>query len=121
MAWYDFILGTDVQKNIDHVASGVDAMFFTDEEKSVAHNKVIDYNLKALSTQSIARRVIAIAVVGEYFLLLNIAVGLQLYGTVESLANATFVFEIIKDAVKEPTNWVLGFYFLTGMVGKLKK
>ncbi len=115
MAWYSFLTGADVQKNIDYVAKGIDAMVFTDEEKSNANFALVKANLKALSTQSVARRIIAVAVVAEYFMLLNVAIVLYLAGMVEQ---AQFIFEVIRDAVKEPTNWVLGFYFMTGIVGK---
>ena len=112
---FGWLSGVDAQKTIDTVASGVDMLIYTDEEKSIAGQKIIDAKLQAISKQSIARRVIAVAVTLNFLLLLNIAVGLQVFNHVEQ---ATFIFTVLRDTLLQPFSIIMGFYFLVQMVKK---
>jgi len=77
-----------IDKTIDHAASGLDALFFTDEEKSNQSVKVMGMRMamvKALqdenSARSITRRILAIIIVGSTFLHLNLWALLVMFGT----------------------------------------
>ena len=117
MAWYDFITGVDVQKNIDHVASGVDMMFYTDEEKAIQMAKINEMRLRAIEKSSVARRVIAIAITFESLLLVNVAIVLRLMGLIQ---DSTFVLGVLTGFMLQPFLAVVGFYFLTAIVGAKK-
>ena len=61
---FKYIFGQDdtTKKIVDGVINGADALFFTDEEKSVANQKVLDWKLEfAKTTQgsNISRRFIS--------------------------------------------------------------
>ena len=83
MSFFSFLTGGSktAEKVVDGVSSGIDAMFFTDEEKSRASQQILDWKLeyaKSTAGQSIARRVIAFAVTGMwcFVILLTVVVGL---------------------------------------------
>ena len=85
------------------VISGIDKAWFTNEEKS-------EYFLKYLSAtqpQNLARRLIAMAVVMLWALL--ILVGLVAHFVGE--AHGEFVFTILADVVAVPFSIIIGFYF----------
>jgi hypothetical protein len=108
------------EKAIDGVTNGLDAMFFTDEEKSVANQKVLDFKLKwaqATSGQNLARRYISLLVVALWVLLVVLTVFLKLIGSESS----DFVFNILKDIVNNPFMLIIGFYFAAHIARGLKK
>lgn len=114
MGWFGWITGgtETANKVVDGVVDGVDAMFFTNEEKSVANQKILDWKLKyaqASSGQNIARRVIAIGVFGLWALLIAIAVVAK---ALDAKEFCTFIFEMMEANVNTPFSIVLGFYFL---------
>ena len=117
MAWYSFLTGADVQKNIDYVADGLDAMVFTDEEKSVVQKQIVDAKLRAIEKASVARRIIAIAITVESILLVNATVALHLIGWV---TEAQFVKALLIEFMLQPFLAVVGFYFLTQLMSKRK-
>jgi hypothetical protein len=108
------------EKAIDGVTNGLDAMFFTDEEKSVANQKVLDFKLKwaqATSGQNLARRYISLLVVALWVLLVVLTVFLKLIGSESS----QFVFDMLKDVVNNPFMMIIGFYFLAHVTKGLGK
>lgn len=112
--------GDTANKVIETASSGLDMMFFTDEEKSIAGQKVLDFKLewlKATSGQNLARRVIAFGVVGLWCLGVLTACVAQLI----SPEYSKFIFSVLKDIVGLPFTVIIGFYFAAHMVGKLKK
>lgn len=107
-----WLFGGDVDKVIDHAASGLDALVFTDEEKSKAGQKILDWKLKYLTAtahQSLARRLIAVSITGLWIVLNLTGVIAKGFG---ADAFAGFVFETLKENVNTPFSIVLGFYFL---------
>jgi len=77
-----------IDKTIGHAAAGIDALFFTDEEKSAQSVKVMELRMamvKSLqgenSARSITRRILAIIIVGSTFLHLNLLALFILIGT----------------------------------------
>ncbi len=112
--------GDTANKVIETASSGLDMLFFTDEEKSIAGQKVLDFKLewlKATSGQNLARRFIAFGVVGLWCLGVLAACIAKLF----SEGYSEFLFTILKDVVGLPFTVIIGFYFAAHMVGKLKK
>jgi len=110
----------NAEKVVDGVSNGFDMMFFTDEEKSIASQKVLDFKIeyaKHTQSQSIARRVIAFIVAGIWGVLVLIAVGLYFV----SVEASNFVFSVIKDVVNPPFMIITAFYFMAHIAGKFTK
>ncbi len=106
-------------KVVDGVSSGLDMMFFTDEEKSIASQKVLDFKIeyaKATQNQSVARRIIAFIVCGIWGFLNISAVAMYFI----SETSSKFIFEVIKENINTPFMIIVGFYFAAHIVGKLK-
>ena len=119
---WSWLFGNSESSNkvVDGVVNGVDAMFFTDEEKSVANQKVLDFKIeyaKHTQNQSIARRVIAFIVSGLWGALNLLAVALYFISEPAS----QFVFKVISENINVPFMIVVGFYFAAHVVGKLGK
>ena len=111
--------GETADKVVDGITNGLDAMFFTDEEKSVASQKVLDFKLKwiqATSGQNLARRYISLAIVALWTFLIVLAVFLKLIGSEDS----KFVFDTLRDVVNAPFMIVIGFYFAAHVVRGMK-
>ena len=116
--------GAQVEKITDAVINTGDALFYTDEEKSATAEKQRELYFKFLelardenSIKSITRRILAFAVIGQWLLMLNVCVGLYLFGKIEA---AGFVFDMIKDIF-----WFVfaigSFYFGAGVLNKIKR
>lgn len=96
--------------------NGIDQAFFTDEEKSTANQKVLDWTLKymaATNPQNVARRFIALVVVGLWAALVVAGVIAQTLGSQEI---AAFIFDTLKNNVNTPFGIIIGFYFLAHVV-----
>jgi hypothetical protein len=125
MGWFSFLTGqsSTAEKVVDGAINGLDAMFFTAEEKSVASQKILDWKLKYASASqgmSISRRVITFTISGAWLLLvlLTVAVGLLQGGDHPSV---TFLMKIMIDVVMQPFSIIVGFYFLAHVVGSARK
>jgi len=124
MGLLSFLTGQSktAEKVVDGAISGLDAMFFTDEEKSVANQKILDWKLSyASATQgmSISRRVITFTISAAWLLLvlLTVAVGLMFGGDSAAVA---FLMKILIDVVMQPFSIIVGFYFLAHVVGNAR-
>lgn len=105
----------DATKIIDSAVKGLDAIFFTQEEKSVANQKLSEWYLKYLAateSQNLARRFIAMVVVLLWALLVVLGIMIRWFN--ESMSD--FIFKILVDVVMTPFSIVIGFYFLTHAV-----
>jgi hypothetical protein len=91
------------EKLIEGAASGLDKLFFTEEEKSdvsvATYGKIVDASIKwadltrnESSIKSVTRRILAIGIMGCFLLDAQIAVGLYLFGKTEM---AKGVLEIV--------------------------
>ena len=110
-----------VEKGLDMVDKGIDMVWFTPEEKSIAGQKKLDWKLewiKATGPQSKARRYIAYAIVGLWTYLVIMAVHLRLFGYKEQ---ADFLFTVLRDVVNWPFIAVMSFYFAAHVVRANKK
>ena len=120
-----FATPEDGRKIVDTASKGLDALFFTNEEKSQANQKLSDWYLKYLAAtegQNIARRFIAIIVVLLWAFLVIFGVAVRWV----SFELSDFVFKILTEVIMTPFSIVIGFYFLTHAMrsyggGKRKK
>lgn len=110
--------GRTQEKAIDAVINTGDALFFTDEEKSVANQKKLDWLLdymKATSAQSVARRLLAVMMAGTYLSVFIVVCGAGYFDRSEG-SYSVWLFDVLKDTLESPMNIIIGFYFLTGTV-----
>ena len=110
--------GTLATKTIDAVIATGDALVFTDEEKSVANQKTLDWVLQymaATNAQNVARRIIAIMVVLTWMVILLAACVAGYFNRTDS-SYAHWLLEILKDVIANPYNIIIGFYFMTGAI-----
>jgi hypothetical protein len=113
--------GKTVEKGLDMVSSGLDALVFTDQEKTVANQKVLDWKLKwiaATGPQSVARRVISYIIVGLWAYVLMLAVHFHILGFTKE---AEFLFKVLRDVLHWPFITIIGFYFAAHIVRANKK
>lgn len=110
-----------IEKGLDMVHKGFDAIVFTDEEKSIANQTLLDWKLKwitATGAQSVARRVIAYVIVALWATMVVLGVLLILLGMPEQ---GKFVFNVLKDILHWPFITIIGFYFAAHIVRTNKK
>lgn len=123
MSLWGKIFGSEsaLNKTIDGVYNGLDAVVFTDEERAEMRLKIVDHvgdYMQKTSGQNLARRLIALLLIAQYLLFLNVAVGLGLFGYHEQ---AKFIWEVITESLAMPVNLIVGFYFFTQTVRGLKE
>lgn len=110
-----------VDKGMSMLDKGLDAMVFTDEEKSVTNQKVLDWKLKwieATGPQSKARRFITYIIVSVWTYLVMLGIHLRLFGYKEQ---ADYVFKMLNDVVHWPFITIIAFYFAAHVVRTNKK
>jgi hypothetical protein len=117
MGIFDKLFGSDKQldKLTTGAVNGLDKIFFTEEEKSEANQKLSEWYLKYLEAtqpQNLARRLIALIVVSLWAFL--ILFGVLLYKL--DMAWSAFVFSTLNNIVNNPFMIIVGFYFLTHAV-----
>ena len=97
-------------KTIDSVSKGIDALVFTDEEKSSAKQAGfklwIEYQ-KATQPQNVARRLIALVVTGLWALVLVLYLTLQPFFP----EYTQFLFKLLIDIINPVFMLVMAFYF----------
>ena len=111
---------SNTEKVIDGARSGLDKLFYTDEEKADTAKEVRAWFLKYLEAtqpQNLARRFIALIIVSLWAFLC-------LFGAFVYYFNkeyGQFIFETLAEVVMNPFLLVVGFYFLTHTVRAYKK
>ena len=120
MAWWNVL--TSSKKVVDTAAdlikdgaSGIDMLFFTDEEKSQASAKIMDQVIAINratadenSVRSKTRRMLAIVIIGNYLALINIGV---LLNVLDETDKAKFVFDVANTTLASHVLAVVIFYF----------
>ena len=109
------------EKAVDAVVATGDALWFTDEEKAVAAQKVLDFKIeyaKHTQNQSISRRIITVAV-SVMWMIVGIAILVAKAWGMDAFAEYAFKFMV--DAIMQPFSIIVGFYFLSHVVGKFGK
>jgi len=100
-----------VSKSVDAVIKGADALVFTEEEKAGHNAKMLEFYLEWLRTstpQTLARRLIALMVVGLWTLLLVLTAVVWTFDAEYS----AFLFGLVTDpSVAGPTGLIMAFYF----------
>lgn len=107
---------TIAEKAADGIYNGLDKAIFTDEEKSDANKKVLDWMLeymKATNPQNVSRRFIAIVVTLLWALLVIVMLAAKALG---ADAFAEYSFGVMTDIVAVPFGIIIGFYFLAHVV-----
>lgn len=105
---------------VNGAVAGIDKLFFTVEEKAEGMAQMRDWYLKYLEAtqpQNLARRLIAIAVVALWALLVLVAT----FGYLADPNYAGFVFDVIEENVNIPFGIIIGFYFAAHLVRQLPK
>lgn len=109
------------EKTIDAVINTGDKLVFTEEERADFNAETrkwyLEY-LKATQPAALARRLIALVVVGVWAVLIISALIAKSFGGV---AMANFTLSLLKEIVLEPFNIILGFYFLNQIIRDFKK
>jgi hypothetical protein len=143
MSLWGKIFGTDeaIKGAIDTVKNGLDALVFTEQEKSEtaakerseARSMLVGW-MEATQGQNLARRVISLAVTGVWlmhYLLAQIAMSIAIFWTSQSaqLEKLAQVNRQAADDMSSAVMLILAFYFaaphmsefVSAIVGKLKK
>jgi len=110
----------DATKILDGAINGLDALVFTDEERSRANQKISDWYLKYLAAtegQNLARRFIALMVVGLWVCLVLLGIGAYHF----SVEYSEFIFAVLTDVVMQPFSIIIAFYFLKHVVQEYRK
>lgn len=105
-----------IGKTTDAVIATGDALVFTDEEKSVANQKILDWMLKfheASKGSNIARRFISIMFTLVFLTLVIACAILVGFGLSET---ADRLLELIVETLGTPMAMIIGFYFFSGYV-----
>lgn len=96
-------------------AKGLDALFFTKEEKAQANQKLADWYLQYLAAtqpQNLARRLLALIVALLWAVLILFGIGIRWH----SYEMSDFVFKTMNELVHQPFMMIMGFYFLAHIV-----
>lgn len=93
------------------IAKGVDSVVYTDQEKAENRQLSMEWLTKYMEStqgQNLARRMIAMIVTIQWTIMLNLAVGLQLF---DAPSKSDYVFKVMDECVNEAFMLVMIFYF----------
>lgn len=124
MGIFSWITGSSksAEKAVDGVVNGIDAMFFTEEEKSHAAMKAFELKIefaKATTGMSISRRIIVVMVCTAWLLLVMAAAVLGVW-LGKDAPSVRYLIELLTDVVMQPFSIIVGFYFLAQVVGNAR-
>lgn len=116
--------GNSANNALSTTTKMLDNAFYTNQEKAVNNNKMMDWYLKyqeATAPQNVSRRVIALMVTGMWCLLIITAVVARLFETtVTDNSFSNFVFNTLKENINTPFSIIIGFYFAAHILKGLK-
>ena len=117
---FGWLLGNSkaADKAVDGIYNGLDMAIYTDEEKAIANNKILDFKIeyaKATQGQSISRRVIAFGVTFMWVLVGLLSLAANGAGFT---AFSEYAMRFLVDVVMQPFSIIVAFYFLAHVVGK---
>jgi hypothetical protein len=107
-------------KIVDAAVKGLDAVVFTEEERSEASGHMRDWYLKYLEAtqpQNLSRRFLAI-MIGLVWAFILLLASLT-YPFMPEYSE--FLFKVLVENINTPFGVILGFYFLTAAVRAYKK
>ena len=105
-----------VEKGVDAVVKTGDALVFTDEERNKANLMVLEWTLKfheASKGSNLARRLLALMVVGVFLCLILLVAALYTFGADLTAAK---LFGLANSTLSTPVSVIIAFYFTSGMV-----
>ena len=101
-----------IEKTVDSAVSGVDKLFYTDEEKADARAKSLALYERlwlAAVPSAVNRRIVAAAITAAWLLCILVALAANMFGFSEF---ADYALLMLQDVVNPPFMIVVGFYFL---------
>jgi len=124
MGFFDWITGGGkmAQDAVEAIIDTGDALVYTDEEKAAQHMTKLQWALEYLRTtsgQNLARRLIAVMVVGVWVLLVAVIAVAGYFDRTDD-SYAAWMREFLENVLSNPFNIILGFYFLTGTMRALR-
>ena len=116
-----------MKKIVDGTVDGIDAMFYTDEERAETKTARLEWLLKWLQStqpQNVSRRFIAIVVTLLWaFLIVYAVIAFTIQyaimpegASVENFGVAAFTFNMLKDVVAIPFAGIMTFYFAAHVI-----
>ncbi|MEW8027836.1 MAG: hypothetical protein AB2806_08865 [Candidatus Thiodiazotropha sp.] len=115
--WSSLFAAPEVlSKGTDAVIKAGDAIVFTEEEKSRANLMTLEWVLKyheASKGSNLARRLLAIMVVGVFLFLILVVAALYMIGADLMAAK---LFGLVSNTLDWPVTTIIAFYFTSGMV-----
>lgn len=109
-----------VREIVSGAKAGIDMAIYTEEERAIAAKDVLEFRLRymeATNPQNVARRAIALLIVGLWAVL--VLIGVLAWPVAQEFS--THVFKVVDEVVEQPASIVVGFYFLTHVVRSAKK
>lgn len=110
-----------VEKAVDGVIRGADALFFTEEEESKANLMMLEAKIdfyKASQGSRLARRVIAFMICGAWLALIFGGVIAETLGKSDLSAH---IYTVSTETLQTPVSLVVSFYFATSLLGAARK
>ncbi len=109
-----------VREIVSGAKAGIDMAIYTEEERAIAAKDVLEFRLRymeATNPQNVARRAIALLIVGLWAVL--VLIGVLAWPVSEAFS--THVFRVLDEVVNQPASLIVAFYFLTHVVRSAKK
>lgn len=109
-----------VREIVSGAKAGIDMAIYTEEERAIAAKDVLEFRLRymeATNPQNVARRAIALLIVGLWAVL--VLIGVLAWPVSEAFS--THVFRVLDEVVNQPASIIVAFYFLTHVVRSAKK
>lgn len=106
---------------MDAAYSGVDKLFYTDEEKADARGKSLQMYEKlwlAAVPSAVNRRIVAAAITAAWLLCILVALAANAFGYSEY---ADYALLMLQDVVNPPFMIVVGFYFLKAVASAARR
>jgi len=107
-------------KTVDNISSGIDKLFYTDEEKADAKKQGFELFIqwqKATQPQNLARRLIALIITVLYSVLILSGIAAWYFNP----DYAVFIFNMLTELILQPFNIIIIFYYGKGMVSDFTK
>lgn len=109
-----------VREIVSGAKAGIDMAIYTEEERAIAAKDVLEFRLRymeATNPQNVARRAIALLIVGLWAVL--VLIGVLAWPVSEAFSS--HVFRVLDEVVNQPASLIVAFYFLTHVVRSAKK
>ena len=119
MSWL-FGNSSAADKAVDAGVDTGDALFYTEEEKAIASQKILDFKIeyaRHTQNQSVSRRIITVAVSAMWIMVGICTLAAQFLGLSEF---SDYAVKFFTDVVMQPFSIVVAFYFLAHITKSVK-